>query len=308
LIRSTLRAAIAVATGAAALLAVASPAGAITDPSALDGTLHPQVGMLRADWNPDYKPSNGVVDPFNGTRDPFCAGFFVGNRAADNKALVVTARHCFIDPNGTRMPADVWWGNNTDYLKETSATLRHGTWVAFEKGSEAQDDLALVILDKPLTGVTPMTMPQLGSLSAMRAAGTIATQKWTVIGQGARAMVNGASLRDDTRRRYGVMGYKTLSNVKLRLDQSAAKGFGGSCGGDSGAPITNSPTSLKAYALLTTGDAACVSTSVGTRLDTPTAKRFYTGLGVTYPTGGTWGNGDGADKKIGTEVTRKLRK
>jgi hypothetical protein len=161
-----------------------------------------------------------------------------------------------------------------------------GTWYADPSFSGAQGDphdLAVVVLDRAITGITPARLPEAGALE-----GLSSDQKFTSVGYGAQAVTNGPGGQTfhyaDIR--YVATGtFNTLTPTWLKISQNPSHGDGGTCYGDSGGPnfLGAGATETNIIAATTiTGDTPCRSTNVDYRLDTPSARAFL-GQFVTLP-------------------------
>ncbi len=231
---------------AAALTAV-SPAAAITDGSA-DGQGHPNVGGLVA---PTQYPDGTWL---------YCSGTLI------SPTVFLTAAHCAED--GERV------GVTFDTAYEAGDKVYYGTFEADPLYNQSQSDphdIAVVVFDKPVRGITPAKLPKAGSLSNLSG-----TQTFTSVGYGAYEVTNGPGghqyLYDDVR----MMATGTLNSTNpswLRISMNPSTGNGGTCYGDSGGPNFLGTTQIIA-AITITGDAVCRSTNVVYRLDTESARTF----------------------------------
>jgi len=132
-------------------------------------------------------------------------------------------------------------------------------------------DIAVVVLDRPVKGITPAPLPAAGSLS-----GLSGSQAFTSVGYGAYQVTNGPGghryLYNDVR----MVGTGTLNSITsawLRISQNPSTGNAGTCYGDSGGPNFLG-TSATIAAITITGDSVCRSTNVDYRLDTDSARSF----------------------------------
>ena len=136
-------------------------------------------------------------------------------------------------------------------------------------------DIAVVVLDKAVMGITPAALPAAGSLAKLSS-----TQTFTSVGYGAYEVTNSPGghqyLYNDVR---GVAtGTLNSTNAAwLRISMNPAKGDGGTCYGDSGGPNFLGATDIVAGTTIT-GDSVCRSTNVVYRLDTPSARNFLSGF------------------------------
>jgi hypothetical protein len=230
-----------------AVLAWAAPAQAITY-GVPDGNGHPNVG--------------GLVSPeqYSDGTWLYCSGTLI------SPTVFLTAAHCAED--GGRVAVTF------DPAYEDGDKLYEGTFHADPLYGQRQSDphdIAVVVFDKPVKGITPATLPEAGSLSDLSG-----SQTFTSVGYGAYEVTNGPGghryLYDDVR----MVATGTLNSVTpswLRISMNPATGNGGTCYGDSGGPNFLENTDVIA-ALTVTGDAICRSTNVDYRLDTESARAF----------------------------------
>jgi secreted trypsin-like serine protease len=249
------------ATAAAGLLlAFTTGANAITN-GAPDGNGHPEVGALLAQQAfPD------------GTWEE-CTGTLIAPR------VFLTAEHC--DEGVSRVAVTF----DSSYVYPTGKTY-WGTWHGdpdYSKKQSNPQDLAVVVLDQPVAGITPARLPTAGSLGAVDGHTT-----FTSVGYGAQSVTNGPGGKTyhyaDVR--YVAVGtLNSLTPSWLRISMNASTGNGGTCYGDSGGPnfLGSGANETNIIAGTTiTGDTPCRSTNVDYRLDTASARAFL-GQYVTLP-------------------------
>ena len=218
-----------------AALAVAAPAFAITG-GTVDGNSHPAVGLLLAD------EGNGpVLD---------CSGSLI------SPTVFVTAAHC----TGNLASSRVWVTFDTQYVAGSS-TLLTGTAVAdpqwgLVKGDS--HDLAVVLLDKPVNGVTPYALPKANALASATSKDT-----FTSVGYG----YSDRTFIFDGLRRWSASSFTNTTSTELRLSDKP----GGVCFGDSGGPRLLGNVEV---AITSTGNNNCTGQSISYRLDTPSARAF----------------------------------
>ena len=229
-----------------ALLLFASPAYAITN-GHVDGNGHPNVG--------------GLVSPhqFSDGTWLYCSGTLISS------TVFLTAAHC---AEGAQVTVTF----DPDYV--AGDTTYTGTWHADPLYNHAQNDphdIAVVVFDTPILGITPARLPAAGSLSDLSHFET-----FTSVGYGAYKVTNQPGghryLYDDVR----MVATGTLNAVNpawLRISMNPATGNGGTCYGDSGGPNFLGSTNVVAATTIT-GDAVCRSTNVTYRLDTASARAF----------------------------------
>jgi hypothetical protein len=247
------------AAAAAALLA-AAPAQAVVY-GAPDGNAHPEVGGLLAQQA--YSDGTWVE----------CSGTLI------SPTVFLTAAHCDEGVPSVKVSFD------SKYVAGTSKTYA-GTFHADPDYNQTQSDpqdVAVVVLKSPVTGITPARLPKADSLS-----GLSGSQQFTAVGFGAHAVSSGPggkAFAYDDMRYAGVGTLNTLTKTWLKLSGNPSTGNAGTCYGDSGGP-----NFLGAYATETnivagttiTGDLPCRSTNVDYRLDTANARAFL-GRYVTLP-------------------------
>jgi secreted trypsin-like serine protease len=236
-------------------LTIAAPVSAITDGVA-DGNGHPNVGGLVAPTA--YSDGTWL----------YCSGTLI------SPSVFLTAAHCGEDGERVRVTFD------TAY--QAGDKVYAGTFYSDPLYDQAQSDphdIAVVVFDKVVKGITPARLPRAGSLS-----GLSSTQTFTSVGYGAYEVTNGPGghsyLYDDVR----MVATGTLNAINpawLRISMNPATGNGGTCYGDSGGPNFLGTTDIIAATTIT-GDAVCRSTNVVYRLDTASARAFL-GQYVSVP-------------------------
>jgi V8-like Glu-specific endopeptidase len=236
-------------------VAAAGPAAAITNGTA-DGNRHPNVG--------------GLVSPtqYSDGTWVYCSGTLISS------TVFLTAAHC--GENGERVAVTF----DPDYVEGDK--LYYGTFYsdpAYPGNSSDSHDIAVVVFDKAIKGITPALLPTADSLSNLST-----NQKFTSVGYGAYEVTNSPGghqyLYNDVR----MVATGTLNAINktwLRISMNAATGNGGTCYGDSGGPNFLGNTNIIA-AITITGDAVCRSTNVVYRLDTESARAFLSQY-VTLP-------------------------
>lgn len=257
-----MRRALVTLSAVAAVLLAAVPAVAITYGQP-DGNRHPEVGALIATQaNPSY---------------PYCSG------TLGSSTVFLTAAHCGDEAQRVAVTFDP--------EPDPSSLLQTGTFHANPAyGSHPQaSDVAVVVFDKPVKGISPASLPKAHLLDEMKADGTLnQSTEFTAVGYGSQEVTNGPGgqrLTYEDIREFTVSGFDALGKTYLRLTQNPALGYGGTCYGDSGGPnfLGAGPAETDVIAgLTTTGDRFCKSTNTTTRVDTDQARNFL-GEYVTLP-------------------------
>ena len=234
-----------------ATLAFGTPAQAITYGTP-DGNGHPEVGALLA----PKAYSDGTWET--------CSGTLI------SPTVFLTAAHCDQDVSRVAVTFD------SSYDAATSTTY-WGTWHADPDYNQAQSDpqdVAVVVLDKAVKGITPARLPRAGSLSGL-SLGT----RFTAVGYGAQSVTidQGPYFHYADIRYVATGGLEALNPNWLRLSMNPTLGDGGTCYGDSGGPnfLGAGATETNIVAGTTiTGDFMCRATNVDYRLDTASARSF----------------------------------
>lgn len=243
---------IAAITTAALALSFGGTASAVVNGQP-DGASHPSVGALLA----PQAYSDGTWAS--------CTGTLI------SPTVFLTAAHC--DWGLSRMAVTF----DSTYVAATGTT-HWGTWHADPRYRGAQSDpydIAVVVLDSPVTGITPAQLPAEGSLSNLPR-----SQGFTSVGYGAQSVTvdHGPTFH------YADIRYVAMSDTLfainktwLRVSMNPTLGDGGTCYGDSGGPnflgAGGAETNIVA-ATTVTGDFRCRATNVVYRLDTPSARLF----------------------------------
>jgi hypothetical protein len=256
----SMRVSIAAITAVVLLLAFGGAASAVVFGQP-DGNDHPNVGALLA----PQAYSDGTWAS--------CSGTLISS------TVFLTAAHC--DWGLERMAVTF-----DSVYDAATGTEYWGTWHADPRYRGAQGDpydLAVVVLDGPVTGITPALLPASDSLSNLPQ-----DQGFTAVGYGAQSVTvdHGPTFH------YADVRYQATSDTLfainkawLRISMNPALGDGGTCYGDSGGPnflgAGGTETDIVAATTIT-GDSMCRATNVVYRLDTASARSFLGGF-VSLP-------------------------
>jgi secreted trypsin-like serine protease len=247
-----------VATIVVILLAVVPMAYAITFGQP-DGDKHPNVGAM-------------IVQEPDGVKYLYCSGTLI----APN--VFLTAAHCTAAAAAYgAAPDDVFV--TFDSVWDENATLYSGTYhLNPNYGHDSHDlnDVAVIILDEPITDIEPATLPSAGLLADMKEDKQLKGQKFVTVGYGTlRDDKTGGphALGDYGERYYAEQTFLALKPYWLQISMNPSTGSGGTCYGDSGGPHFLGDTDM-VVSLTVTGDAWCRATDVTYRLDTDSARSY----------------------------------
>jgi Trypsin len=239
------------ATVVVAIVACVCAAGALAITNGTpDGNAHPYVGALLA----QQAFSDGTWEE--------CTGTLIAPR------VFLTAEHC--DEGVSRVAVTF----DSSYDAATGTTY-WGTWHGDPgySGHATGDphDIAVVVLDKAVRGITPARLPTLNQLSTLTGGDALVS-----VGYGAQSVTSdqgGKTLHYADVRYVATGSFTTATQVYLKASMNPAHGDGGTCYGDSGGPNFIGTTNVVAATTIT-GDMWCRSTNVDYRLDTPVARTF----------------------------------
>jgi secreted trypsin-like serine protease len=239
---------------------LAAPSGAIVfgEP---DEDLHPNVGTMVVEWEP------GVVSTY-------CSGTLIA------PTVFLTAAHCTAEVLAMGMERV---GVSFDTVFDpVTATVSIGT-IHQHPGYDAlrhysdPHDLAVVVFDDPVPGITPAQLPTLGLLDSLSKE-QLRVQRFTAVGYGrVRDSIQGGWKENELTqaRHLAEQGFRSLQRSWLVLDMLPHHGNGGTCFGDSGGPhFLGERTSNLIVSITVGGDAVCKATDQTYRVDTASARAF----------------------------------
>jgi hypothetical protein len=229
-----------------AALTAAAPAGAITY-GTTDGTAHPNVGGLVSDTQ--YSDGTWL----------YCSGTLI------SPTVFLTAAHCAEGDRATVSFSPAYKAGDKTYSGDFFADPE------YNQSQSDPHDIAVVVLDKAVKGITPARLPKAGALS-----GLTGSQRFTSVGYGAYLVTNGPGGHELLYNDVRMVATGTLNSLTpswLRISMNPSTGNGGTCYGDSGGPNFLGSTDIVAGTTIT-GDAWCRSTNVDYRTDTASARDF----------------------------------
>ncbi len=233
-----------------------------------DGNRHPNAGaMLR------HRPSD---DKYR----IVCSGSLI------SPTVFLTASHCTSFVQSFDPPYnEAWVTFDSTFTSSTTlpASAIHGTMYTnplYNQRQSDPEDIAVIVLDHPVSGVTPVDLPTAGLLDQMKSAGTLKGTRFTSVGYGVQepqpgpgGIVNAFPME----RWYADGEFWALTSIWLVISQNQAAGSGGTCSGDSGGPqflgAGSSETNTQ-VSITIKGDSFCFATNWVYRLDTPQARAF----------------------------------
>jgi secreted trypsin-like serine protease len=205
----------------------------------------------------------------------WCSGTLIHER------VFLTAGHC-TDPLDAYGIETVWV--NFDEYALTEPMLDVEAWIThpdYNWGPTSNPrDVAVLILEEPVTGITPATLPEEGFLKELKKAGELRRgpegTKFTVVGYGGTLDWPPPQVTYDDYRQFAVSEYRALLKAWLVMSQNQAAGDGGTCSGDSGGPAfwTESDGTEILVGITSWGDMPCVATGINYRVDIPDTLDF----------------------------------
>lgn len=217
-----------------------------------DGNGHPEVGALLA----PHAFSDGTWEE--------CTGTLI------SPTVFLTAEHCDLGLDRVAVTFDSSYDS-------TTGTTHWGTWHGdpnYGKSQSDPNDIAVVVFDEAVTGITPALLPEASSLDGLDGATGI-----TSVGYGAQAVTvdHGPTYHYADIRYVATGSVNSVTKSWLRNSINPAHGDGGTCFGNSGGPnflgAGDTETNIVAATTIT-GDSRCRATNVDYRLDTVSARSF----------------------------------
>ena len=226
-----------------ALLALASPAGAILDGK--PDTAHPYVGVL--------------VTEMNDQRVPVCSGALI------RPTVFLTAAHCVAEIEG--LPALVSFEQH--YVPTSSPVVPGTAMPNPDFGAPGADlhDIAVVLLDTPVTNQGFARLPTVNLLAS-----TPKKAPLTIVGYGANGFLKGGGQKVPDYRLVRSYGESRISKVeKSGFNLRMASGI---CFGDSGGPTLLGGTHVLVGINSFVNNSQCAGNAFGYRVDTAASLAF----------------------------------
>src|SRR5215213_740394 len=235
-----------------------------------------------------------VKSPTSGEIFPICSGTMItGN-------VFLTASHCTdfytrdLAPEGyvayVSLDQSIPFGPLTSNKTQLLSVARVVANPNYNPSQSDSGDIAVLILERNVRGVTPATLPACGLLDQLVAQNAMRTAVFTNAGYGVQNRVVGGGVPffqdlNPIPRMFSFSSFNSLNGGYLRLSQNPSTGNGGTCFGDSGGPQFLTVNGQQLIISITiTGDTACRSTNVVYRLDTTSAQGFLAYVNAAFGT------------------------
>ena len=247
--------------GLALILALAAPTFGIV------------YGQVDADTDGvDVDNVGGVVGEDEGERFPFCSGTLI------SPTVFLTVAHCVEDGATMSVSFDATIADPLTTLYEGTA---HAHPDAFSGGRDNTFDLAVIVFDEPVVGISPAALPTEDMVSNLSNR-ELKRSPFLTAGYGAvRDTRQGASqgISFNSQRRWAWQHVDSLTPAWLTLSKNLTADEGGTCFGDSGGPHFLG-TTVVAVSII--GDRFCKAIDQTYRLDTTWSRDFLSEF-VAFP-------------------------
>lgn len=212
-----------------------------------------------------YANVGALMRPIEGGWWVSCSGTLVA------PTVFLTAAHCATD-------GDTRWVSFEPIITADSVVYRGTYRVDPLYAGKVYDthDFAVVVIDQPVTGITPARLPRAGFLDVKNANSELEDTPFRAVGYGVYGRDNSGGPPEfpfDDKRRFSTSLFSTMNKSWIHLSQKVNQDAGGTCFGDSGGPNFYKGSATIASTTIG-GDMVCGSTNVGLRLDTPAARTF----------------------------------
>ncbi|MGI8732865.1 MAG: S1 family peptidase [Pyrinomonadaceae bacterium] len=247
------------------------------------------------DTNNTYSNAGAfIVKSPSGEIYPICSGTLI---TAD---VFLTASHCtqyftnVLEPLGytayVSFDKSIPFGSLTITKTKLYAVETVVTNPNYNQRQSDSGDIAVLILESSVRGITPATLPDCGLLDQLVEQNGLKGAVFTNAGYGLQNRVVGGGVPyfqdvNPIPRMYSFSSFNSLNGGYIRLSQNPSTGSGGTCFGDSGGPnfLTLDGEQIL-VAITITGDSVCRATNVGYRLDTESAQAFLAYVNEVYGT------------------------
>ncbi len=233
-----------------------------------------------------------VKSPTTGQIFPICSGAMI------TQDVFLTASHCTIffeqdlAPRGfvalVSLDGSIPFGPLTSNQTKLLPVKHVVTNPNFNQSQSDSGDIAVLILEKRVQGVTPAVLPTCGLLDQLVAQNGLKDAVFTPVGYGVQNRVVGGGVPffqdiNPIPRMFAFSSFNSLNGGYIRLSQNPATGNGGTCFGDSGGPNFLTVNGQQILAAITiTGDSVCRSTNVDYRTDTVSAQAFLAAVNAAF--------------------------
>jgi trypsin len=233
-----------------------------------------------------------VKSPSTGQIFPICSGTMIA------QDVFLTASHCTIffeqdlAPEGytafVSLDGPIPFGPLTSNQTKLLAVKHVVTNPNFNQSQSDSGDIAVLILQKRVNGVTPAVLPSCGLLDQLVAQNGLKNAVFTPVGYGVQNRVVGGGVPffqdiNPIPRMFAFSSFNSLNGGYIRLSQNPSNGNGGTCFGDSGGPNFLTVNGQQILAAITiTGDSVCRSTNVDYRTDTVSAQAFLAAVNAAF--------------------------
>lgn len=229
---------------------------------------------------------------------PICSGTLITSN------VFLTASHCTaffaqeLAPEGyvayVSLDGSIPFGPLTSNKTQLLPVAHVVTNPNYNPAQSDSGDIAVLILQRDVRGVTPAKLPPCRLLDQLVAQNGLKSAVFTPVGYGVQNRVVGGGVPffqdlNPIPRMFAFSSFNSLNGGYLRLSQNPSTGNSGTCFGDSGGPnfLTVNGQQLL-VAITITGDSVCRSTNVDYRLDISSAQAFLAAVnaafGTTIPT------------------------